>query len=94
MNCKEPFLELAKVKRTCKEKQEKVNERLMGKNDKDVETEQASTKTNPIIMHDSYRVISSNYLIKLPMSKYIYSRNQRTKKRYHQKVLCKHTNLL
>ena len=40
MNCKEPFLELAKVKRSYAEKQEKVNKLLMGKNCKDVGTEQ------------------------------------------------------
>ena len=45
MNCKEPYLELAKVKRSYEEKQEKVN-KLMGKNDKHVDTEQANTKTN------------------------------------------------
>lgn len=45
MNCKEPYLELAKVKRSYEEKQEKVN-KLMGINDKHVDTEQANTKTN------------------------------------------------
>ena len=40
MKCKEPFLELAKVKRSYAEKQEKVNKLLMGKNCKDVGTEQ------------------------------------------------------
>jgi len=45
MNCKEPYLELAKVKRSYEEKQEKLN-KLMGKNDKHVDTEQANTKTN------------------------------------------------
>ena len=53
MDCKEPFLELAKVKRSYEEKQEKVNKLLMGKNDKHVETEQANTKTNSIT-YDNY----------------------------------------
>lgn len=34
----------------------------MGKNDKDVESEQANPKTNPTVMQGSLTVISNNYL--------------------------------
>ena len=49
---KEPYLELAKVKTSYEEKQEKVN-KLMGKFDKHVDTEQANTKTNSMT-YDKY----------------------------------------
>ena len=66
MNCKEPFLELAKVKKAYDEQQEKMN-KLLGKLltakiGKVVESEQANTKTNPPVMQDSLTVISNDYL--------------------------------
>ena len=62
MNCKEPFLELAKVKKAYDEQQEKMNKLLTAKIGKVVESEQANTKTNPPVMQDSLTVISNDYL--------------------------------
>ena len=58
MNCKEPFLELAKVKRSYAEKQEKVNKLLMGKNCKDLETEQAQIHISKEPQHQTETVLS------------------------------------